>query len=618
MKKIFLFVFLPIIYFSQIPTGYYDSTVGLSGYKLKSALHDIISNKTIGWNYSDVVNFYNLTDVDKYYENDNTVLDIYSEIPTGPDAYEYNFTQNIGSANAEGLGWNKEHMMPQSTFYSNYPMQADLNFIVPTDARINQLRSNYPYGKAGATNYYTFSNTSKISKNATPNAVYTGRVYEPIDEFKGDIARSLLYFAVRYEGKLGSFKFETDPDPTKDRNPLNGTEEQVYDQSFLDLMLLWSANDPVSQREIDRNNAIYGIQKNRNPFIDHPEWVNLIWGQTKSTVAPQAASNLITSKVSAYFVNLNWTAPSDPSIIGYKVYQDGVLIGLAKSNSFTVDHLNPATNYNFTIKSYNNAYLESSESNLLPVLTYTSDVYAKDLIFTKYLEGSGDNKALEITNKTGHTVNLDGYSLSIQFKSSSSYYFPDPLQLEGKIADNDTFVVMNARAAFSCYTTEQSKFVSAAPSLTFDGSNYVELRYNYSTVDAVGTKDMNNFSNLGNTSLYRLSSVTQPNSNFDINEWQKNSNNYCVGLGTLDTSEISNKNLNNISIYPNPITESQIFANGNDIKKVNSAQVYDLSGKLIISEKNPFKNKNYIDVQNLEKGIYILKMDNQNFKIIKK
>jgi endonuclease I len=191
--------------------------------------------------------FYPQTDADKYYENDNSVLDVYSENPTGSDAYNYDFTQNISSANAEGQGWNKEHMMPQNIFYSNYPMDSDLNFIVPTDARINQLRSNYPYGKAGVTNYYTFINTSKISSNATPNAVYTGCVYEPIDEFKGDVARLVLYFAVRYEGELGRFNFKTDSNPTKDRNPLNGTEEQVFDQSFIDLMKIWSAQDPVLQ-----------------------------------------------------------------------------------------------------------------------------------------------------------------------------------------------------------------------------------------------------------------------------------------------------------------------------------------------------------------------------------
>ena len=124
---------MPFIGFSQIPTGYYDGTSALTGYSLKSKLHDIISKNTISWHYSDLQNFYNQTDIDKYYDYDasNTtyLLDMYSNNPTGTTAYHYTNAQIIGSANAEGLGWNREHMMPQSTFNSNYPMYSDLFFV---------------------------------------------------------------------------------------------------------------------------------------------------------------------------------------------------------------------------------------------------------------------------------------------------------------------------------------------------------------------------------------------------------------------------------------------------------------------------------------------------------
>ena len=618
MKKSLLFLFLPFLIFSQAPPAYYNSSAGLSGYKLKSALHNIISDKTYSCSYTEVGTFYPQTDADKYYENDNTILDIYSENPTGPDAYNYNFNQNISTASAEGQGWNKEHMMPQSTFYSNYPMQSDLNYLVPADARINQLRNNYPYGKGNSTVHYKFTNGSQINDNATPNAVYTGRVYEPIDEFKGDVARSLLYFAVRYEGKLSTFKFATDLSPVKDRNPLNGTEEQAYDKSFIDLMMVWNTQDPVSQREIDRNNAIFGIQKNRNPFIDHPEWINLIWSQTVSSVDALAPTMLIASKISAYFVNLSWTAPTDPSILGYKVYLDNVLVGSTKNNFLSIDHLNPATNYNLSVKSYNNTYVQSAESNILSVLTYTTDIYAKDLIISKYLEGTGDNKALEITNKTGHEVNLSPYTLTAQFKRDATNYYLEDMQLEGTVADNATFVVMNARSAFTCYTPTQAKFSSTAPQVIFDGSNYLSLGYNAAVVDAIGKKYANNFSDLGDVSLYRLATVTAPNSTFNIAEWEKKPVDYCDNLGNLGISESSEAVNNKLSIYPNPVTESQIFVRSLNLKQFNSAQVFDVSGKLLISEKRPFVNKNYINVVQLKKGIYILKIDSQSFKIIKK
>ena len=281
MKRILFFsLLIPISFFSQIPAGYYDGTQNLSGYSLKTKLHDIISKKNINWHYGDLQAFYNQTDLDRYYDHDasNTsiLLDIYSEIPTGPDVYEYTTANMIGSANAEGQGWNREHIMPQSSFNSNYPMYSDLFFVIPTDARINQLRSNYPYGMAGTTNFYTFTNGSKINRNGTPNSGYTGRVYEPINEFKGDIARSLLYFAVRYEGKLNSFNFYNGTSAANDTSPLDGTEEKAFENWYIAMLLQWHNQDPVSQREIDRNNAVYSLQKNRSPFIALPAWVNTI------------------------------------------------------------------------------------------------------------------------------------------------------------------------------------------------------------------------------------------------------------------------------------------------------------------------------------------------------
>ena len=138
---------MPISYCAQIPSGYYNGTEGLTGYALKSKVHEIISQKIFSYSYSQIGPLYAYTDLDKYYENDNTVLDIYSEKPTEADSYNYNLSQNIGSATAEGEGWNKEHGMPQSTYYGIYPMYSDMHYLIPADAYINQRRSNYPYAR---------------------------------------------------------------------------------------------------------------------------------------------------------------------------------------------------------------------------------------------------------------------------------------------------------------------------------------------------------------------------------------------------------------------------------------------------------------------------------------
>ena len=623
MKRILFFsLLIPISFLSQIPAGYYDGTQNLSGYSLKTKLHDIISKKNINWHYGDLQAFYNQTDLDRYYDHDasNTsiLLDIYSEIPTGPDVYEYSTANMTGSANAEGQGWNREHMMPQSSFNSNYPMYSDLFFVVPTDARINQLRSNYPYGMAGTTNFYTFTNGSKINRNGTPNSGYTGRVYEPINEFKGDIARSLLYFAVRYEGELNSFNFYNGTSAANDTSPLDGTEEKAFENWYIAMLLQWHNQDPVSQREIDRNNAVYSIQKNRNPFIDHPEWVNTIWNQTPDGIIPQPPLNLNVSQNSAYFVNLNWDASTESDVLGYKVFQNGNLVATTSNTTITIDHLNPSTAYNFTVKAYDSGYLESIDSNLITETTLANDVFSKDLIITKYLEGNADNKAIEITNKTGHPVNLNKYRLSIQFYSGTNYYFPAPYELEGIVQNNETFVVLNPNANFSCITNDQAKFVTAAPQLTYSGSQYIELRYNSTTIDAIGTKDMSNFATLGNVSLYRLNSVNQPTNTFTLSEWQSFSSDYCQDLGSLATSNVNTDHQNLWSIYPNPVVGKELFISGKNVGNIKKISIIDASGRLIKQENLPFRNKNSVDVSALQSGIYIIKIDNEMVKMIKK
>ena len=611
-KYLFALSIFPILASAQAPAGYYSGTENLTGYALKTKLHDIISSKVYTYHYDDLKTTVNQTDIDKYYENDGTILDIYSEIPTGPDAYSYTNANLIGSASAEGMGWNREHMMPQSSFNSAYPMYSDLFFVVPTDARINQLRSNYPYGKAGSTVYYNFTNGSKQASNATPNSTYTGRVYEPIDEFKGDVARTLLYFAVRYEGKLGAFNFSTNADPTKDQNPLDGTEEKAYENWYIAMLLSWHQQDPVSQREIDRNNAVYNLQKNRNPFIDHPEWIGMIWNQTPDSVAPAAPLSLLLQRNSAYFVSLNWQANPESDVIGYRIYQDNVLVATSKTNSVSIEHLTPQTSYNFTVKAYDNAYLESPQSNTLSVTTLATDVFAKDLQIIKYLEGTGNNKAFEIANRTGHKVNLNGYKLYIQYKGTA-YYFGEPFELEGEIDHNQSFVVINPNANFTCFNISNAKYVTASPSLTFTGSQYVDLSYKTGTVDAVGIKGQDNANS--NRSLYRNSNVTNPTATFDLAEWTTYASDYCLNLGVLSIGDVVNNTVD-FTIYPNPVTDV-LNVNG-EVRKAKSVKIYDLSGKLIKNINNPFVNQRSINVQSLLPNTYILNIDGKSIKFIKK
>ena len=290
MKKLFTFFIIVGISNStsaQIPTGYYDGTAGLTGYTLKTKLHQIISDGALDLGYGagtgGLWTTYFTSDVDNYYEKNGTLLDMYSENPGGADAYEYKLGRVSVGGNQCGTGknyentcYNREHSLPKSYFGGQdaVPMANDAHFVVPTDYFVNQQRSNYPYGETN-TPVWTSTNGSKLGTSTFPG--YFGGVFEPIDEFKGDFARMHLFFITRYEDKLFSFA-----NYYPDRNPIDGTSDRGYKQWYINLLLKWAAQDEVSQKEIDRNNAVYARQKNRNPFIDHPEWVNMIWTSTLS------------------------------------------------------------------------------------------------------------------------------------------------------------------------------------------------------------------------------------------------------------------------------------------------------------------------------------------------
>lgn len=281
MKKNYTILTLLFAVFmtAQIPTGYYDSATG-SGYTLKTQLKQIIDDVNDGLateyistdpGYGGLYVTYTTSDIDLYYENNGTMLDMYTENPTGPDncEYTYGINQDDGSGGtAECQKYNREHIIPQSVFSSATPMYSDAHFVVPSDKYVNAQRGNLPFGVVNTANY-TSTNGSKRGNNLNSgySAGYTNTVFEPIDEFKGDIARMYFYFITRYEDNVASWTYDM----------FNGTSNQALDNTFLNILITWHLQDPVSQREVDRNNAIFNRQDNRNPFIDHPEFVCQIY-----------------------------------------------------------------------------------------------------------------------------------------------------------------------------------------------------------------------------------------------------------------------------------------------------------------------------------------------------
>ncbi|MCK5782709.1 MAG: endonuclease, partial [Flavobacteriales bacterium] len=145
--------------------------------------------------------------------------------------------------------------------------------------KVNGRRGNYPYGETSSATW-TSTNGSKVGSCSFNE--YTGVIFEPIDEYKGDLARSYFYMATRYENLIASWESNS----TTADDVLDGTSDHVFETWHLNLLLKWHKEDPVSTKEINRNDSIYYLyQHNRNPFIDHPEYAKSIWGEP--TIPPE-------------------------------------------------------------------------------------------------------------------------------------------------------------------------------------------------------------------------------------------------------------------------------------------------------------------------------------------
>ncbi len=261
MKKLYLILVLIItaVTLNAQPQGYYNGTEGKVGNALKTALHNIIKNDH-HTTYSGLWSAYQQTDKRP---GTNYVWDIYSDVPNGNPPYNFTFVSDqCGNYSGEGDCYNREHLWAQSWTNDNSTHKTDLGHVYPTDGYVNNRRSNYAFGEVGSATW-TSRNGGKLGSCRTPG--FSGTVFEPIDDYKGDIARALMYVSVRYYQEDSGWS-------TSDM-----TNKSVIKDWAMTMLLRWHEEDPVSEKEINRNNAVYGIQGNRNPFVDYPEFANKIW-----------------------------------------------------------------------------------------------------------------------------------------------------------------------------------------------------------------------------------------------------------------------------------------------------------------------------------------------------
>jgi len=252
---LFLAVSAALCALADAPAGYYTTLNGKKEGELKTAIYNIVSKFTRISSYSDLPRYFQTTDV---YPDSHRWWDMYSDIPL----YAPSFS-----------GLNREHSFPKSWWGGSTAVGAyvDLNHLYPSEMKANTAKSNYPLGEVDHNSNLKFDNG--VCAVGYPMAGQGGGaalVFEPDDEYKGDFARTYFYMATCYQDLTWKYTYMVSQNlyPT-----LNGWS--------VNLLMKWHRDDPVSQKERDRNEAVFGFQNNRNPFIDMPELAEYLWGTKK-------------------------------------------------------------------------------------------------------------------------------------------------------------------------------------------------------------------------------------------------------------------------------------------------------------------------------------------------
>lgn len=519
--------------FAQVPTYYNDVNLNLTGTALKNELATkIINTHTNNLSYSEIWDASKITDVNPL--NSLEVLLIYgyengSDGDTNNDR-ERGINDTCGAGSCVGL-WNREHVFANSlatpdlddSGTSGAPY-ADAHNLRPCDSPTNSSRGN------------------KLFATGSGNSGSVSGGWYPGDEWKGDVARIAMYMYLRY----GSQCLPT---------ALGVGDSSGTPDDMIDLFLQWNVDDPVSDFEKQRNtyhdSAGTYAQGNRNPFIDNPAFATTIWGGPQAqdlfgggssdTEAPTVPTNLASSNITGSSFSVSWTASTDNvSVTGYNILFNGLVVGTSNTTSYDATGLSASTAYTVTVQAYDAAGNTSSSSSSLIVNTSSGGGgSATDLFISEYIEGSSNNKAIEVANFTGSTVDLTIYSLKKQTNGAGSW--SAGLSLTGNLANGDVFIVAHSSA--SSTITNVANITTAGAQITFNGNDPVGLFKNDVLIDIVGTFDGGSSNFAQNETLQRKSSVSSPNTTYTISEWNTLAEDTFTGLdshtfdggGTPDT-----------------------------------------------------------------------------------
>ena len=536
-----------------VPAGYYYFAKNKMKADLKTALHTYCTPMQMleyggGKGYTWEGFYY--TDRNA----DNSVVDRYSS----------NIRSFTGFAAVDGM--HIEHSFPKSWWgaYENNAYK-DLFHLYPADASANESKNNLPLGEVAGTPSMT-NGVSKVGVNGF-ETTYTDKCFEPADEFKGDFARSYFYISTVYENLAPLIQSPM---------VINNNTYPFWKPWAIDLLLKWHHQDPVSDRERTRIETVYSIQGNRNPFIDYPLLADYIWGADSTKVFPfpeETEPFLLTprrgttldlgvihkndtraSVVHLQGVHINTSIQvslkqNNPSLalstsslsvqqaldgvdvtvtftaLAAGIVRDTILIqggGLAESITLPVRAL-ASTDFiaidptDVTPVGGKLKWISEPDATDYSLKVYEHEDKAGDLIISAYVEGSSWNKALEIYNGTGKTVDLSNYSIQKQSNGSGDYGYD--IRLTGTLPASASYKLVNSHCTTAGLTALATKLDSL---INYNGNDAVVLTRGGVIVDQVGNANAGAADMWGeNVSLQRNSSVTHPSSVYNATEWTK-------------------------------------------------------------------------------------------------
>lgn len=606
---LFIALLLSFASFGQAPDGYYNDAEGKNGQELKVALYNIIkTHDAIG--YGGLYEAYKKTDAR---EDDPTkVLDMYTDIPGGTPKvlFTHIADKNAGSAKFEGDNYNREHTVPQSWFKKASTPRCDLFHVYPTDSWVNNLRGSYPHGDVAEPASKTTNNGSKLGNCS--DGGYTGTVFEPIDEYKGDIARSYLYMITCYHDQVASWASNSSTATAV----MTGKSFPSIKPWYVKLLLKWHHNDPVSPREIKRNNEAYKIQHNRNPFIDHPEYADAIWKTDAPSINSITVEDQSFSTDSKVHFSVDYTAPNGAKSVAVNWgttesdLSNKKALTLKSNNNYTIDVDPKMEQIFFTVtvtdskdKTTTSSVKKVVNSDLAPTALLTEEFSAESTQFETFKNAGA--KALSTMNGTvrfnayggSEAANIWYVSKSLDLTGTKSFALS--LDVKTKYADGGIAEPFKVLYSFD-YTTGDP-----ATSGTWNEMNLDLPAANSNTlVTDITSGDINVEDNKTVYIAFHYESSGTgggATSMWDVDRVEITAKSASTGVNDFEISQ-------NIQVLPNPASEYIRINNAMLQNKIEKVEIYNIMGSM--EKIIPVSRANSVDlsINDLVSGVYIMKI----------